>query len=88
MLLSCVLIGLSCFGEQVDKILVSHVCHLVGKKCQAWAVTPDTTLATAESIMNSHGVNQLAVVSEHADGQKKGQLVGLLDRESISIACR
>ncbi|KAH7689486.1 Chloride channel voltage gated protein [Dioscorea alata] len=73
---------------EVDKILVSHVCHLVGKKCQAWAVTPDTTLATAESIMNSRGVNQLAVVSEHADGQKKGQLVGLLDRESISIACR
>lgn len=73
---------------EFEKILVSHVCHLVGKKYQARAVTPDTTLATAESIMNSQGVNQLAVVSGHVDGQKKGHLVGLLDRESISVAYR
>ncbi|KAJ0987163.1 hypothetical protein J5N97_005519 [Dioscorea zingiberensis] len=73
---------------EVDKILVSHVCHLDGKKCQSWAVTPDTTLNIAERIMNSHGINQLPVVSEHVDSQKRGRLVGLLDRESISIACR
>lgn len=53
-----------------------------------WTATPEMKLVTAESIMDSHGANHLPVVSQHIDGQESGQLVGLLDRECISIACR
>ncbi|RWW69580.1 hypothetical protein BHE74_00022812 [Ensete ventricosum] len=75
--------------EQAEKILVSDICHLEGGgKCKAWTATPEMKLVTAESIMDSHGANHLPVVSQQIDGQESGQLVGLLDRECISIACR
>lgn len=73
---------------EVDKILVSDIFHLKGNKCQVWTATPDMTLLAAERIMDSHGVNQLPVVSERIDSHDRGHLLGLLDRECISIACR
>lgn len=73
--------------NEVDRILVSHICHLKGNNCKVWTATPDMTLLAAERIMNANGVNQLPVVSEHINRHKRGDLVGLLDRECISIAC-
>lgn len=77
-------------GEEVevDKILVSDICRLKQSKCQTWTATPDMTLLTAEKIMDTHGVNQLPVVSESVSRHGRAHLVGLLDRECISIACR
>ncbi|KAJ6809467.1 chloride channel protein CLC-e [Iris pallida] len=72
---------------EVKEILVSDICHLEGKKCRAWTATPDMTLVTAERIMDLHEVNQLPVVSECVDHHKRGCLIGLIDRECISIAC-
>ncbi|XP_064978392.1 chloride channel protein CLC-e-like isoform X2 [Musa acuminata AAA Group] len=72
---------------EAEKILVSDICHLEGGKRKVWTATPEMKLVTAESIMDSHGANHLPVVSQHIDGQESGQLVGLLDRECISIAC-
>lgn len=74
--------------QQVDKILVSDICQLEGNKCQVWTATPNMTLLTARRIMDSHGVNQLPVVSENISNHARGNLIGLLDRECISIACR
>lgn len=73
---------------EVDKILVSDICQLEANKCQIWTATPDMTVLTAERIMDSHGVNQLPVVSEHTNNHARGNLIGLLDRECISIVCR
>ncbi|CAD5165385.1 chloride channel protein CLC-e isoform X1 [Musa acuminata AAA Group] len=72
---------------EAEKILVSDICHPDGGKRKVWTATPEMKLVTAESIMDSHGANHLPVVSQHIDGQESGQLVGLLDRECISIAC-
>ncbi|XP_008796568.2 chloride channel protein CLC-e isoform X2 [Phoenix dactylifera] len=73
--------------NEVDRIQVSHICHLKGNNCKAWTATPDMTLLTAERIMDAHGVNHLPVVSDHINRQGRGDLVGLLDRQCISIAC-
>ncbi|ONK68803.1 uncharacterized protein A4U43_C05F16190 [Asparagus officinalis] len=71
-------------GIEVDKIVVSDICHVQGNKCQVWTATPDMTLLAAKKIMDSHGVNQLPVISDHNDRH----LIGLLDKECINIACR
>lgn len=75
-------------GIEVDKILVSHICNFNKDVCQVWTATPSMTLFSAERIMDLHGVNQLLVVSEPDDGHKRGRLIGLLDREYISITLR
>lgn len=41
------------------------------------------SLFTALTLMNKEGVSQLPVISENG-----ARLVGLLDRESIDLACR
>ncbi|XP_072990952.1 chloride channel protein CLC-e [Typha latifolia] len=72
---------------EVEEILVSHVCQVEGDKLKVLTATPDMTLRAAERIMDSHGVNELPVVSEHIDGCR-GRPIGIIDRECISIACR
>ncbi|KAH6770470.1 chloride channel E [Perilla frutescens var. hirtella] len=63
---------------------VSEVCSSYGGKCVvSCTATPNMSLLTALTLMNRHGVSQLPVIIE--DG---GRLVGLLDRESINLACR
>lgn len=69
---------------QVKELLVYHVCQ--AGKCKSWSVTPQMSLATAEKIMDSHGVDHLPVVSEHANHQDRGLLIGFVDRECIAIA--
>ncbi|CAA0839300.1 Chloride channel protein CLC-e [Striga hermonthica] len=66
---------------------VSELCSSIGKRCSvAWTATPNMSLLTARTLMNRHGVNQLPVIV--SDGDHGGCPVGLLDRESIDLACR
>ncbi|GFQ02756.1 chloride channel protein clc-e [Phtheirospermum japonicum] len=68
-------------------VRVSELCSSYGKRrCVSWTATPNMSLLTALSLMNRHGINQLPVVLE--DGDRGGCPVGLLDRESIDLACR
>ena len=72
--------------EQVKERLVSHVYEAVW--CKMLSVTPQMPLTTAENIMDSHGVDQVPVVSEHFEQQCGGLLIGFVDRESITIVQR
>lgn len=70
------------------ELLVSEMCSLDGEKCRVpWTVTPGMNLFSAQMIMNTLGVNQLPVISDHVEDHK-GHPVGLLDRECISLAFR
>lgn len=61
-----------------------EVCSL-NNMCQfPHTVTPMMNLYSAELIINKHGTAQLPVISEHVADLP----VGILDRESINIACR
>ncbi|KAJ6927866.1 hypothetical protein NC651_011780 [Populus alba x Populus x berolinensis] len=70
------------------ELLVSELCSLDGKRCQApWIAKPSMDLLSVQIIMDRHGVNQVPVVSEHIEDHKR-QPVGLLDRECISVTFR
>ncbi|CAD6237190.1 unnamed protein product [Miscanthus lutarioriparius] len=71
---------------EVKELLISHVCQ--AGKCKSWSVMPQMPLTTAEKIMDSHGVDHLPVVSEDANPQDRGPLIGFVDRECIAIAGR
>ncbi|CAL4954906.1 unnamed protein product [Urochloa decumbens] len=71
---------------EAKEFLVSHVYQ--AGNCKLFSVTPQMPLTTAEKIMDSHGVDHLPVVSEHANLQDRGLLIGFVDRECISIARR
>jgi CBS domain-containing protein len=71
---------------QVEELLVSHVFQ--AGKCKSWHVTPQMLLASVEKIMDSHGVDQLPVVSEHANHQDRRLVIGFVDRECVTIARR
>ncbi|KAI3795134.1 hypothetical protein L1987_37781 [Smallanthus sonchifolius] len=62
------------------ELIVSQICCM-NDLCETVTLTPMTNLYSAELIMNTHGTNQLPVISEHV-------AVGILDRECINIACR
>lgn len=67
---------------------MSEVHAMHDEKSQVlWTVTPDTNLFSARMIMNRHGVCHLPVIIERVEDQR-GLLVGLLDRECVSLACR
>jgi len=72
--------------DELKEFLVSHVYH--AGKCKSCSVTPQMPLTTAEKIMDSHGVDHLPVVSEPANLQDSGLLIGFVDRECITIARR
>ncbi|KAJ6365647.1 hypothetical protein OIU76_030426 [Salix suchowensis] len=70
------------------ELLVSELCSLDGKGCQVpWIAKPSMDLLSVQIIMDSHGVNQVPVVSEHIEDHNR-QPVGLLDRECISVTFR
>ncbi|XP_024933382.3 chloride channel protein CLC-e isoform X2 [Ziziphus jujuba] len=70
------------------ELLVSEMCSMDGEICRVpWVATPSMNLLSAQMIMNRHGMNELPVVIEHHEDQR-GHLVGLLDRECISLTCR
>ncbi|KAK1576098.1 hypothetical protein Q3G72_010932 [Acer saccharum] len=70
------------------ELLVSEICLLDGEKCRVpWTATPSMDLLSALKIMNRHGVSQVPVVAEHMQDQR-GHIVGLLDRECISLIYR
>ncbi|KAG0450622.1 hypothetical protein HPP92_026846 [Vanilla planifolia] len=72
----------------VENVLISDVYHSELNKRLMWKATPNMTLATAERIMDLHGLSQLPVVSENVQLQDGGCLIGLLDKECISVTCR
>ncbi|KAL0452880.1 UNVERIFIED_CONTAM: Chloride channel protein CLC-e [Sesamum latifolium] len=73
------------FGQQV--LRVSELCSSFGARCSvSWIATPNMSLFSARSLMNRHGIRQLPVITE--DANSGGCPVGLLDRESIDLACR
>ncbi|KAL8049075.1 hypothetical protein ABFX02_07G109600 [Erythranthe guttata] len=66
---------------------VSELCSSYGRRCSvSWTATPNMSLFNALNLMNRHSINQLPVILE--DGVRGGCPVGLLDRESIDLACR
>lgn len=70
------------------ELLVSEMCSVDGEKCCVpCTATPSMNLLSALIVMDRYGVNQVPVVLEHIQDQR-GQLVGLLDRESIILTCR
>lgn len=76
-------------SQQTNKIpqelIVSELCSLKNDMCRfPQTVTPEMSLYSAEVIMNMYGVTHLPVISE----DQKAFPVGILDRESISLACR
>ncbi|OMP03872.1 Cystathionine beta-synthase, core [Corchorus olitorius] len=73
---------------QSKELLVSEVCSSDSAKCKvSWTATPAMDLLSAEMIMNKHGLTQVPVISDHVK-DCRGELVGLLDRECISLTCR
>ncbi|RAL41218.1 hypothetical protein DM860_010012 [Cuscuta australis] len=65
-------------------LAVSHLCSSPENERRVlWTVTPNTSLFSAQTLMESHGMNLLPVVLEHG-----GHPVGFLDRECIDITCR
>lgn len=76
-------------SQQTNKIpqelIVSELCSLKNDMCRfPQTVTPEMSLYSAEVIMNMYGVTHLPVISE----DQKAFPVGILDRESINLACR
>lgn len=72
----------------LQELLVSEMCSVDGEKCCVpCTATPSMNLLSALIVMDRYGVNQVPVVLEHIQDQR-GQLVGLLDRESIILTCR
>ncbi|KAI3781093.1 hypothetical protein L2E82_11093 [Cichorium intybus] len=67
-----------------EELRVSELCSM-NDTCQfLHTVTPEMNLYSAEAIMNMHGTSHLPVISE----DQKACPVGILDRESINLACR
>ncbi|KAJ0080350.1 hypothetical protein Patl1_24674 [Pistacia atlantica] len=71
----------------LQELLVSEICF-DGEKCRVpWTATPSMDLLSVLMTMNRHGISQVPVVLEHIEDHR-GHLVGLLDRECISLTCR
>ncbi|EYU29008.1 hypothetical protein MIMGU_mgv1a002342mg [Erythranthe guttata] len=81
-------IALSREKDRKPQVLrVSELCSSYGRRCAvSWTATPNMSLFNALNLMNRYGINQLPVILE--DGVRGGCPVGLLDRESIDLACR
>ncbi|XP_019164701.1 PREDICTED: chloride channel protein CLC-e [Ipomoea nil] len=73
--------------ERHEDLIVSQLCSSTENGCRVlWTVTPNTTLLSAQTLMDRHGLNQLPVILEHVE-DKGGHPVGILDRECIVLAC-
>ncbi|KAL2248789.1 UNVERIFIED_CONTAM: Chloride channel protein CLC-e [Sesamum indicum] len=73
-------------GRKTQVLRVSELCSSFGARCSvSWIATPNMSLFSARSLMNRHGICQLPVITE--DANCGGCPVGLLDRESIDLAC-
>ncbi|XP_015571860.2 chloride channel protein CLC-e isoform X1 [Ricinus communis] len=74
-------------AERSKELLVSEICSLDGEICQLpWTAKPSMDLFSVQLIMDRYGLSEVPVVSEHAEDHK-GQPVGLLDRECITLTC-
>ncbi|KAL2487702.1 Chloride channel protein CLC-e [Forsythia ovata] len=74
-------------SRRPQELSVSELCSSNSKRCRIpGTVTPNTSLRSAQALMNRNGISQLPVILEHED--HAGHPIGLLDRESINLACR
>lgn len=86
--LICNLISVTNWPYLLQELIVCEMCSSDGEACKVpWTATPSMDLFSAQNIMNRYEVNQIPVVTEHSQDQR-GHLVGLLDRECISLTCR
>ncbi|KAL4572763.1 hypothetical protein LXL04_019546 [Taraxacum kok-saghyz] len=67
-----------------EELIVSEVCSMNDTCTFPQTVTAEMNLYAAEVIMNMHGTSYLPVISEDQEAFP----VGILDKESIKIACR
>lgn len=75
--------NLSNWSFDLQELLVSEMCSMDGEICRIpWAASPSMNLLSAQMTMNRHGVNEAPVADN------RGHLVGLLDRECISLTRR
>lgn len=69
-------------------LTVSEVCAPGAEDCRVpFAVTPDISLSSAQTLMQRHGVSHLPVILELVKN-RWGKPVGLLDKECINLTCR
>ncbi|CAN1289306.1 Chloride channel protein CLC-e [Linum perenne] len=71
-----------------QEFCVSEICSWGTKACEVpWTVKPSMDVLSAELIMDVHNLNQVPVVSESST-ERRGELVGLVDRECINLTRR
>ncbi|KAL6211050.1 hypothetical protein ACLB2K_016278 [Fragaria x ananassa] len=74
--------------KQPKELIVYEMCSSDGEACKVpGTATPSMDLFSAQNIMNRYEMNEIPVVTEHPQDQR-GHLVGLLDRDCISLTCR
>lgn len=72
----------------LQELIVYEMCSSDGEVCNVpGTATPSMDLFSAQNIMNRYEMNEIPVVTEHPQDQR-GHLVGLLDRDCISLTCR
>ncbi|XP_010446929.1 PREDICTED: chloride channel protein CLC-e-like isoform X2 [Camelina sativa] len=75
-------------NKRPKDIFVNDICSMSGGKCKVpWTVTPDMDLLAAQTIMNTHEISHVAVVSGSIDAHRIHP-VGVLDRECITLTRR
>ncbi|BBM99348.1 chloride channel protein, CIC family [Marchantia polymorpha subsp. ruderalis] len=78
--------------DELDQRPISALCRSVtGGKTRVVTVYPDMSLTDAQRRMARRGLRQLPVIARtwKSQGKQSGNhVVGLLDRESIKLACR
>ncbi|KAL6214219.1 hypothetical protein ACLB2K_013657 [Fragaria x ananassa] len=74
--------------KQPKELIVYEMCSSDGEVCNVpGTATPSMDLFSAQNIMNRYEMNEIPVVTEHPQDQR-GHLVGLLDRDCISLTFR
>ncbi|KAJ9153284.1 hypothetical protein P3X46_026740 [Hevea brasiliensis] len=75
-------------AERPKELSVCDICSQDVENCQVQCTAkPSMDLFSVQIIMDTYGLSQVPVISEHVEGHK-GHPVGLLDRECINITCR
>ncbi|ESQ53558.1 hypothetical protein EUTSA_v10024547mg [Eutrema salsugineum] len=75
-------------NKRPKEFLVNEICSMSGGGCKVpWTVTPDMDLLAAQTIMNTHEISHLPVVSGNIDFRRIHP-VGVLDKECITVTRR
>nr|ADD09862.1 chloride channel E [Eutrema halophilum] len=75
-------------NKRPKEFLVNEICSMSGGGCKVpWTVTPDMDLLAAQTIMNTHEISHLPVVSGNIDFRRIHP-VGVPDKECITVTRR